>query len=1000
MKASGAVTELVRSELKQVTRKRAVMILLCILAGFFALQAIGKPLLLPFRWGVGLEAPSAAYFADEASVIVDQTGGRLLFLDRNEQLCRTERLDSSSLIDNIAGVTYHGGSFYVWGSKMVKDSGYTKYDRILRYDKSGKYCETVYEADRTERNSERCLILDVDTDGKRLWITEILNDPHNYWDCGVHVLMQPLAASASADPLTALASSDFCGPAEVMYYEMVWVSYANYVPQDGSLYVTTNFGQLYHYAPGIAETVPFSETHYAKNILPLDADTIIWCESDTRSLYCNDTLLSANTNAYNNLAVDHDGFAYDDELTDCLHRVSLTGEEHGTLDFVPFSPVFGILTALRFAGPVFLLVSAAVWVISRSVRARKQRVGSLSQKVAMLLALFLIAGALSVFYTVQVVRAHKDARDNEITVMSRYFADTVDRSHLEGAVFRKAYLHDGEAYEQWKSDWGYFYDNFGDFRDREDPTAKAAYINFYQRVGDDYLCVYDSWTINPIGSKLVGSSASEERSSEIQVFRRASESIIYKTTPIYDGADAPVGLLLLGMDYQLTNSQIFAKCLDMTLTLTILFVTAFLLFTEGRRLIAGLRKKKEMQAQGVPNAELAVVRPLLFLFNLTSSFDGVILVLVAKGMLDSMQVSEAARLTLMAVPALVAGIGSILGLPLCNLLSSRVPVRKLTVCSCIVCMLAFVGMSFAVAGNLFVLFCLLKFCSSLVNSVLYGILSAIPLREEDEEKRYAILNDAEMGRISSTILGPLLGGVVAQLFRNEAIYLLNALSFLPVIALLLAAMPKNTCYTLKRKSLFAGKGFARFLFSVPTAAYLLLLVIPAMTIGGYKSYLFPIYLSAMDLPPIYITFFYALALTVAMLIITPITNALKDTDHWKKTVVTLLLIGTVFLGFAVNQTFYWAILILVINAVLEKLLKVSMAMLWPRQAKLHGLDLIPTSNVMSIFDQGAYALKETVLSLFLLLGNNFACIAVGGFCLICAVLFSLLTSRSAMAKQE
>lgn len=976
------------SNFRTFLKKNAVVLVLSLIALIFTLQIIGKPLLLPFRRGVELDAPSAAYFGDSGSVIIDRIGSRLLFLDENERLQRVETLNSAAQLDYFSGVTYFDGSFYIWGHKMVKDSGYTKYDQILRYDTDGRFIETVYEADRTGRSVERCMILDVDIYDGTLYVTEINNDPHNFWDCGAVVYSRPLN-----DPQAAL---------ETVYLEATtWVCSANYLPQEKLLYVSNQFGQLYSFSDEEALTVPFAKDSYVKNILIPDSGTVIWCESDTRSLYCNDRLILENTSAYNNLSVDKGGFAFDDEIGSCLNRVKLATGEVSILTEVRFAPLFGILTSLRFVSPIFLAL-VLLWVfLRRSFKGRKQGEFSLSRKSAMILALFLISCLLSVFYTLQVVKTHEESRDDEITVMSRYFSDSVDRGTLQDAVFRKEYLHDSEAFEHWKDSWGLLNNYYGDFRDREDETAKAAYISFYSRVGDDYLCVFDSWTVNPIGSKLVGVSASEDtRTDQIRVFERASESIIYKTTPITNGDDEPVALLLLGMDYQLTRQQIFTKCLDMTLKLTIFFITAFLLLLEGKKLIEGLRKKKALEKDNAPNSELAVLRPLLFLFNLTSSFDGVILVLVAKDMLDGANVSDGMRLTLMAVPALVAGIGAILGLPLCNLLSGRLPVKKLTVASCIVCLAAFIGMSLSVHWNIFVLFCILKFFGSILNSVLYGTFAAIPLREKDEQARYRAINEAEMGRISSTILGPLLGGVVAQAFSNEAIYLLNAASFLPVIGLLLVAMPDNTFYTVRKKTVTAGKGLVKYVLSLPTLAYLLLLVIPAMTIGGYKSYLFPIYLSAMDLPQIYITFFYVLALTVAMLLIPAITNALKDADHWKKTVVTLVLIGTAFLGFLVNRTFYWAILILVVNTVLEKILKVSMTMLWPRQARKFSLDLVSTSSVMSVFDQGAYALKETVLSMFLLLGNNFACVAVGIFCILCAGVFSALTGRSAMATPE
>lgn len=186
-----------------------------------------------------------------------------------------QTLSSASQIDFISGVTRQDGSFYIWGNKMVKDSGYTKYDQILRCSADGSELETVYRADRTQRDAERCLILDVDTDGRYLWITEILNDPHNIWDCGLTVLKADMKHPEQA-------------PETVFRRESIWVCSAGYLPESGTLYVSNNFGELYRFCGDELLDTAYAKPHYVKNVLPVDEETLVWCESDTRDLYCND----------------------------------------------------------------------------------------------------------------------------------------------------------------------------------------------------------------------------------------------------------------------------------------------------------------------------------------------------------------------------------------------------------------------------------------------------------------------------------------------------------------------------------------------------------------------------------------------------------------------------------------------------------------------------------------------------------------------------------------
>ena len=108
------------------------------------------------------------------------------------------------------------------------------------------------------------------------------------------------------------------------------------------------------------------------------------------------------------------------------------------------------------------------------------------------------------------------------------------------------------------------------------------------------------------------------------------------------------------------------------------------------------------------------------------------------------------------------------------------------------------------------------------------------------------------------------------------------------------------------------------------------------------------------------------------------------------------IIGAFFLGFGISPGITWAIIVLIVVSVLEKLCNVSREMLWPRMAAKYNFNAVELSGPMFIARQLANSLKEPILSLFLLFGNDRACVLFGVFCTACAALFLVTTAGSAL----
>lgn len=167
---------------------------------------------------------------------------------------------------------------------------------------------------------------------------------------------------------------------------------------------------------------------------------------------------------------------------------------------------------------------------------------------------------------------------------------------------------------------------------------------------------------------------------------------------------------------------------------------------------------------------------------------------------------------------------------------------------------------------------------------------------------------------------------------------------------------KDTCVFLdfssekiyKKNEVFLENVISIYFFSIPMLAFIIFILAPMMIASGYRTFIFPLFTQAMNMPKMYITNFYVFARVIMIILSDPIVKATKKIDYWNLTIYCDIAIGLSFMTFGIKTTVVWAIIMLVINSILDKIALPTKAMLWPRHAEAYGFDVAETPSRKSI----------------------------------------------------
>lgn len=977
--------------LKDKKRRQIIFVLSVVFAFIFALQTLGHTLQIPIPMSITLDGPSAAaYVPGKPSLIVDSNNTRLIFLNAGGKVCRIEELDETCALTRANSVVRGEDGFYVAGAEQEGGSVIISEDRVVRYDFSGRHSEIIF-SDTPEAPSYFGTISDISLYNGELYITKIEKN--------------------SAGELHALTQKTDLDPATEEEPQILLVSnipqpyMAKYVPQRAVLYVADGAGNLAVQTAEGRRYLDNTSTGFVMSFLPVDKDTVLWTDPQTWLLCCNEAVVPDVRDVPSIFGTPEypllDG-TYNGELV-LLGRTGDGFSVRERISEIAYAPLFALLLALRFLS-VLYLAGLALYLLLRPIwRFYKTKDLVSLTRIGYIAAVVVTFLFIVIFYSDHLTKLEMEGMNENLVLAGDYFAGMADRTRFDG--MEDSNENDVETKLRAAVEKRAYYDSiYEPFIRLHEERGDYVNVIVYERFGDEIVLDYEynreeqagyRFTVEEFNSLKCGRG-------EVRMYLYGKTPYYYYCVPIYDESGELISGITLEQGMQSFNRQLHTRRFEIAMTLFTSVSAIYLLVLEGKNLIQSLQRRKMKILQGNPFPEITLMRAFGFFFNLSTSLDSVLLVLVAKDMLDERQLPAEAVVFLAALPALARGTGKIIGSTLYNIIGKYWNIRTLGIGSAVLMLCCCGGICFTIMYNNFLMFCLLKMLMYLGAGLLLSLFLAISYHTETKEEGFHAKNKREEGMISGWILGSILGGFAVKNFSNVMLYALNTLAVVPLVLLLLA-LPKKTDYFKRDENgqFFTGlRSFLRFICRPSMLGYLLCLSMPIYLFEGYFSYIFPLYSSALNMSKQYVTNFNVLANVLLLLVINPITKATEKTDFWRLAILLMAAVSLGFIGFAVSPTIIWAIVMLFVTSLLYRTVLPVAEMLWPRLIKQGDPSTEALSGYLSIIDQLFRACKEMFLSVFLLFGENRACVALGIFYGICVLMFVLCTAKSPMAKPE
>lgn len=975
--------------MKEKTKRKInklIFSLSIIVAVFFTLEIIGKKFILPFPANLKFSNITAVdIIENEKSLIADNQGRDLVFLNKNNEVYKIINLGGADAFSRVSKIIRDDKYFYILGDKFFRNSAHIEYEKVVRYTLDGKNPIVIYESKKNNKNYVRTVV-DIEIVDDTFFITKIENIEDNE---NAITKVYKIDLKDSTYKTT-----------EILSKKTPYAFDAKYLYEDNSIYVTDYYGHLSCIKNDEIVYLDFAKQMTVYPFLLINKDTCVFLDFSNEKVYKNSEVVLENViSTHFNLS--NGKLIYDNQNNQSINIYDFSKKQNIEYKNVNFTKTFFIVTILRTISVIYLIILVVSLLVNAVLYKYREKDFTYLKKFSLISIAAIVIIFISIFYKTKHIESIIYIVRNNAKIMASFFAETIeDKDFYDVDISKKETFFDENVAEKKR-----YNDYYGLWANLNNEYSNYTYITLYKKNNGKDVLLYDSSRLSPYNVEIREQDLLNYKHNfgDVQIFSFAKTKSYLLKEDIKNKEGKIVGFFEIGIDYNVFNKQAITECFEMSMSLITIFVAIYLLLIEGKALIKGFNDRRKNLETNKKCNEIYLTHSLLFFQSLVKSFDTIILVLITKDMVTVLNYPDELKNYLITLPMLFVGIGSIVGPILYVFIAKRIDVRKSLILSSIVTVFAYAVITYAVYFNKFITFCLSMLVLSISNILVYTGISIIPYRSDIEEERYVATHEKNMGKVSASIFGALIGGVVVQYFGNTALYIVNTIACIPIVILLFLVLPKNTFYIKKeekREITAVTKKYFKYIFSIPMQAFIIFVLAPVMIAGGYRTFIFPLFTQDMNMPKMYITNFYVFARVIMMILSEPIVKVTKKIDYWNLMIYCVIAIGLSFITFGINTTVVWAIIMLIINSILDKIALTTKAMLWPRHAEAYGLDIAETQTIMTFLEKVVFSFKEIIFASLLAFGRIKACVIFGVISLVFAFLFALITKNSDMAKKS
>lgn len=965
----------------------------------------------PFA-SIQLDGPVAVDSDGSSTVVVDSGSRRALILNADNDLtgvvgCTT--IDSP--FDAITDACVVDGLVYLSGVSFVPDSEMIAKERVAVYDKGGNRTGVVFE--KPDINS----------------VVPTIKSLSNASE-GIVVSYEVTASQDSENPAEGAADGnsgengssthtalEFDLVAEGMTSQLRTVD-ANEISAQSAAYAASDDGNGHFAILSVLGTVGDGVSGSEPKLYPghvftaIDIDnggTLYACDDETGAL-CTIAPGSSSVRmlvpgeGYHSVHENGGTISVCNAETGAVTLCDASGTVSRELTEVKPSMGFSVRMMLVWASGLYLGILALVLIVktlfNRVREGKTEGIGPMFLAVAVVSAIAIAIGSLSLSSYEKSI----EVRTNEINMSADYLEDISSQMSepLKEAGNRDALRGSGKNLIAAAFNFIQAIEPVSTLVSSANGNGIGMYYNLY---GKDDRGIY--YLYGSADEYVMGTSARQFSGVELDdafekgdvtnhkllAGRTLRDETQYRLVQISSPNEQDViGVIEIGSKMRSYESSIAGDLAQRILALIVMVLVVYLTYSELRACVRCLFAYRQHQQQNPAEAAAILTRPFTLAITMLSSIDSVMTVLIARDLLE--HAGMGASSPLLALPAVMLGIGLVVGQTLYGIAGSKVGLRRLMAGGALAMLLCACLTGAAVVFGGFWLYCAAKFAMSVPFGLLYTMGYSLPRLAHSDDVRAKAAGGVKRTDTSAVALGTVLGGYAAQGLGNGWVYALVAVACVIVVVMALNLLPRGMrpLETMAQPDHLDGH-VRDFVKKPATLAIAFLVVLPATVAAGYASFLFPLFSVDLGLEKSDINNIVVVGQLVVYVCIGQIEHAESRWGKWRETVAAIMLLGMVFMLFSVNTTLVWSFAVVALVALFCKLADGWKA-IWLASAGEEGVPTGRATGAMFATRSLALVAQPFILGALLGAADSVAVIVIGVFCLLCSATFYLITRNT------
>lgn len=968
-------------------KKSFVLTALFVVCIAFILYAMKGKIQFPVEKERKFENPVSVIQDEKVTVVIDGQQERINFINNQNILVKTVYLSDSKIIDNAIDCDLDGEYVYINGSLRNKDTNEIEKSKIVRYNYDGKYVDTIFEIDYPKKISfGESIIIDSSIQNKNLYCIV----QTNFTEINLYRIDEKKIELLKTIKL------DFS------------IYLASYNLETNSIYLQDYIGDNYVYDLDVdtieSQTLQKSGTcscsiYTKKGLFYSNMQNKIVCDSKNNVIASDTVTYVINSNDsklfFCNIPKD----------TVCIYDLdteNLTKIKSVKISFIiqlkSYFTILAILYCVLFM--LFLVIKKIAEMIKRKDYAAVRTV------FYSVLFVFCAVG-ISVFYTKNIYETKFDAIKSHGAYVAKIAANGMPqklKDNLENDFFEynNLNLHNKkyvDAYLEYTS----YVENF-----IVEKNFTAESLILYKTIDGEHFVFYDTTCDYQLGTpaEIVSPSNINLSGDEfLKLDRIESEAGYYicSRQPVYNN-NKEIAVIEFLYDYTHVKKKIFKTCIELAISLLVIGATLYMLLMELTSFVKSISKKRRNIKSGISCNESIYSRQYAFISYFVNGIDVLVTTFTLKEICQINNFDSGKVAFIISLLPFILYSGSVIGSLLYSALIHRINVRRFnSVFSAGMFIFLFVQV-FGVKENSIVIFFSGKFLYYIAQINTYLLSVSIADNAIDEQARYEYHKETTWASVTASVLASALGGYIAELFGNIYVYLTAAGFTVVLFVFGIFVLPKDRCYgkitSKTNTSETSKKDLLKFIFSPRVMSYIILLSVPFAIVHNYKSILFPLFSADFNLSKIYISNLFIIARTLNMIISQKIDGITKTDDYRKQSVTALVFVGIMFLGFILNNTIFWAAVMLVVCDLYQKLAGPMHKMIEGIDAQAMNIPRDKAKGIVKTINSLCSCVQTPIFAFFLLFGTSKACVFVGITCIASAIMYFVLNIKKNKIKKE